>query len=167
MRTFIVTKNGVARVMRTYPLGMDNRTITPDMPADTPIKTPAPDATDVIAAQWHSAHSAAVTSVREIAEADVPALHEFKDAWRDSGAAVDVDMPEARNIHMGRIRVKRDKKLAGLDLAYMIADENGDNPGKAAIAQQKKALRDLPATHDLSGHTTPESLKDDWPVEVQ
>ena len=93
----------------------------------------------------------------------------FREAWTDevAGPQIDVDMPKARTIHMDRIREKRNAKLTELDLAYMIADENGDNPSKAAIAQQKKVLRDLPGSYDLSGHTSPDTLKDDWPTEVE
>ena len=101
----------------------------------------------------------------EIDSTAIP-MREFRDAHAFVGDTPEVDMPKARIIHMDRIREKRNVKLAELDQAYMRADEDGDNPGKAAIAQQKKSLRDLPANYDLSGHTTPESLKDDWPPEV-
>ena len=92
----------------------------------------------------------------------------FRDAWTDDlpGEQIDADMPKARNIHMDRIREKRNAKLAELDRDYMRADEDNDGPGKAAIAQQKRKLRDLPATYDLSVHTSPDTLKDDWPPEV-
>ena len=108
------------------------------------------------------------TNIHECDHTDIPADRTFRNAWAQGAAKLpEVNMPKARDIHMDRIREKRNAKLAELDLAYIIADENNDGPGKAAIAQQKKKLRDLPATYDLSGHATPDTLKDDWPIEVQ
>ena len=121
--------------------------------------------------KWSESERALLVIPYEIDEVligDWPQDRTFRNAW---GQGADkkpmVDMPKARAIQMDRIREKRNKKLAELDLSYMAADEANDAPGKAAIAKQKKALRDLPATYDLSGHTSPDTLKDDWPTEVE
>ena len=68
MRTFLVTKRGVERVMRTYALDAEGRSITPD-PKDANLveAVPAPDVAEVIAG-WHPKHAAEVTATREITE---------------------------------------------------------------------------------------------------
>lgn len=97
---------------------------------------------------------------------DLPADKTFRAAWRKGPGRVDVDMPSAREIHMDRIREARNEKLQALDRTYLIADEAGDLPGKAAVAAQKQALRDLPVTFDLDQFADPESLAAAWPVEL-
>lgn len=101
---------------------------------------------------------------REIAEADVPTDREFRDAWEDSGAAINHNMDKARAIHMDRIRVMRDKELSKLDVAYQRADEIGDTDRKAAVAAEKQKLRDTPQTFDLTSAATPGELKNLWPM---
>jgi hypothetical protein len=105
-------------------------------------------------------------SVREITLSEIPTDRKFRDAWIDTGMAIEVDMAKARNIHMGRIRIARDQELARLDTEYMRADEYGNVPLKRQIALQKQALRDLPVTFDLTRATTVEELDALWPSEL-
>lgn len=105
---------------------------------------------------------------RVVATDKLPQDRTFRAAWTDDNPTdtVDVDMPRARGIHMGRIRGKRDAKLSSLDRDYLKADEQNNGQLKAQIAQAKQALRDLPETFDLSGATTPEELVTLWPTEL-
>jgi len=145
MSRHVIIKNGIARIMDALE-GAD--------PLDE-------------VARWHPDDQAQVTEAYAINEADIPAEYQFKDAWRKGARKpIETDMVAAADIQMDRIRKRRDAKLVKLDLDYMKADEAGDNATKDSIAQQKKKLRDLPETYDLSGHTSPGALKDDWPVEV-
>jgi hypothetical protein len=90
----------------------------------------------------------------------------FRDAWEDTGALIQVNMPKARVIHMGRIRKLRDAELAKLDVPYMQALESGNPAEQQRIAAQKQTLRDIPQAFDLSGYGTPEELMAAWPAEL-
>lgn len=168
MRTFIFIKDGVARILRTYALGPGGRVITPT-DTDIPEVTPAPDAAEVMA-KWHPGNASAVTGWREIAEADIPSNAVFKEAWRDAGSTISVDMPTARIIKTDEIRPERNERLAALDIDYMRADEAGDTAEKERVADVKQELRDLPATiqPDLEAIDQPEELEayePTWPTE--
>ncbi len=71
---------------------------------------------------------------------------EYRDAWDDVNGEIQFNMRRARAIHISRIRSKRDKKLQALDIDYMIATEKGDSAAIRRIAEEKRVLRDLPAT---------------------
>ena len=90
----------------------------------------------------------------------------FFDAWEWKGGKVLVNMPKARLIHMGRIRLQRDAALAALDVPFMRAVEAGDTDEQQRIAAEKQALRDIPQTLDLDGCATPEALGAVWPEEL-
>jgi|TARA_B100000809_G_scaffold253211_1_gene288952 hypothetical protein len=111
---------------------------------------------------------------RECDETDLPSDRidrelgkpNFRDAWEDNGTTIQVNMPKARDIHLGRIRRQRDDELAKLDVPYLKALESGDTAEQAHIAAQKQALRDIPQTFDLYSAKTPESLKSRWPETI-
>ena len=88
----------------------------------------------------------------------------FRDAWEDTGAAVQINMPKARVIHMNRIRATRDVELAKLDVPFMRAVEDSDVVEQVRITNLKRTLRDIPQTFDLSAYATPEELKAAWPA---
>ena len=158
MRTFLITKNGVARIMRTYALDKNGRTIT------DPANTDGPEGANEVA-RWHSRHQAEVTDIREIAEADIPDA-EFKDAWRDSGSSIDIDMPAAREIHAGKIALAR-----GLEIARLANDEaQAQLAGRAADATQLAGDRAALEALDLAAEglrianaPSPQALSAVWP----
>lgn len=90
----------------------------------------------------------------------------FRNACEWVAGACSVNLPKARLIHMGRIRLVRDKELALLDPLLMRAEEQGNVAEADRIKALKQRLRDIPQTFDLSGHTTPETLKAAWPAEL-
>lgn len=123
VKTYIVTRNGVACTMRIYKEGCT---------AESEI------------AKWHPDLQAEVSSVREISEADIPvATVDFKRAWRDDGKAIVVDMDAAKEVTRERLRAERAPKLAELDVEYQRADEVGDLAKKQEIAARKQTLRDV------------------------
>ena len=79
----------------------------------------------------------------------------FRAAWTDDkeGEQTDIDMPKARDIHMGKIRRARNTRLTELDKRIYGPEKD----------QERQALRDLPQTFDLSIAITPEELKAMWP----
>ena len=78
---------------------------------------------------------------------------------------INVNMSKARGIHMDKIRLVRNKQLAGLDVSFMRAVETGDASERVRIAGEKQVLRDIPQTLDLTTDT-PEELKAIWPIEL-
>jgi hypothetical protein len=95
--------------------------------------------------------------VRDASSVTVPADRVFRGAWQFNGAAVEIDMAKARDIHRDNLRAERAPKLAALDVAYMKALEtSGDT---AAIAAEKQALRDVTGDARIAGAATPDALK--------
>lgn len=96
---------------------------------------------------------------------NIPSDRTFRDAWKKSpDKIIDVDMPKARVIHMGRIRLVRDKELEKMDREIERDRDNGVNVTAKQNARQK--LRDIPQTFDLELFKTPQALKNAWPTEI-
>ena len=95
--------------------------------------------------------------IRDAASLTVPADRTFRGAWQFNGAAVEIDMAKARDIHRDNLRAERAPKLAALDVDYMKALEtSGDT---AAIAAEKQVLRDVTADARIANAATPNALK--------
>jgi len=95
--------------------------------------------------------------VRDAASLTVPSDRTFRGAWQFNGAAVEVDMVAAKDIHKDNLRRERAPRLAELDVAYMKALEAGS--GAADIAAQKQILRDITDDARIDAATTPDELK--------
>ena len=95
--------------------------------------------------------------VRDAASLNVPTDRTFRGAWQFNGAAVEVDMDAAKEIHKDNLRAERAPRLAALDVAYMKALEAGT--GAAEIAAQKETLRNITDDARIAAATTPEELK--------
>lgn len=89
----------------------------------------------------------------------IPTDRTFRNAWKESGAGIAVDLPKAREIHRNKLRGLRKPKMDALDIAYMRADELGDTTEKQRIAVLKQALRDVTADPAILTASTPEELK--------
>lgn len=96
-------------------------------------------------------------SWRIAGDAEIPQDRYFRKAWEDNGT-LSVNMPKARDIHMDRIRAKRNEKLKELDIETLKGRD---------VQTEKQALRDIPQTFDLTKATTPEELKALWPDELK
>ena len=95
--------------------------------------------------------------VRDAASLTVPTDRVFRGAWQFNGAAVEIDMAAARDIHRDNLRAERAPKLAALDVDYMKALEQGHVT--ATIATEKQRLRDVTADSRIVSAKTPEELK--------
>ena len=95
--------------------------------------------------------------VRDASTLTVPSDRTFRGAWQFNGAAVEVDMVAAKDIHKDNLRRERAPRLAELDVAYMKALEAGS--GAADIAAQKQILRDITDDARIDAATTPDELK--------
>jgi hypothetical protein len=103
MRHFLITKNGVARVMTCR------------------------DDTDGAAevAKWHPDDQAQVTAIREISEADIPAEadHYLRDGWEDDGGKIVVNMIKARASFNKAVRTAKLAKARELQLREDIGED--------------------------------------------
>ena len=80
---------------------------------------------------------------------------------------VNVNMAKARAIHLEEIRRVRNAELVKEDVTFMRAIEAEDTDAQATIKTKKQALRDIPATFDITTDVdTPEKLKAKWPTEL-
>lgn len=102
-----------------------------------------------------------------ITASDIPADRTFREAWEHGGNKILVNMPRARDIHLGRIREARNKALADMDIETIKAMGQGDNKALVDVEAQKQVLRDIPQTIDLDQANTPEELRAIWPKELK
>jgi hypothetical protein len=87
-------------------------------------------------------------------------------AWEmDTDGTPRVNMEKARGVHMDAIRLVRNAELEKKDVPFMRAVESGDTEAQAAITEEKKILRDIPQTFDLTTRT-PAQLSAKWPKEL-
>ena len=113
--------------------------------------------------KWGDVNPGKYFSHRNMEDDAIPKDREFREAWADTTPelVIDFDMVKARAIHLGRIRVKRNAKLALLDIEAIKAQDMGLVDKLAQIRVEKQTLRDLPQTiqADLDAAKTVEELK--------
>lgn len=155
MRTFVITKDGIARVMRTY--ATDGTQDDPEGLAEV--------------AEWAADSQAQVTSVREISEADIPSIRSItmRDAWEDDGANISVNMVKARaNKIAYEVRPEMERRLVQARDDLEATEDNSNAAEQARVRTRRRKLRSLPATiqSDLDAIDTPEALEawqPNWP----
>lgn len=84
---------------------------------------------------------------REVDASEIPADRTFRDAWL---LDLTVHMPDAREIHRGRLREDRAPRLAMLDVDHL----RGRN-----VEAEKQRLRDVTADPRIDAAATPEELR--------
>lgn len=99
---------------------------------------------------------------------NIPTDRTFRDAWTDDHPTqtVDVRMDRARDIHMNRIREKRQERFVALGFPHRLDPDLEKNLIPEEKSAELKRLRDLPQTVDLSKAETPDDLKYIWPEEL-
>ena len=110
---------------------------------------------DAEVAKWEARTGRTVVSSKVSDTDPRPTDRHFRDAWK--GLTVDVDMTEARKLHMTEIRKMRNIKLKELD----------GHQYREGHDTERQALRDIPQTIDLSTAKTPEALKELMPTELK
>lgn len=95
-----------------------------------------------------------VTDAKAVDASTIPPDRTFRDAWIHGGDKPIVHMGKARDLHMARIRIMRNKELSRLDVEQLKGND---------VAAQKQKLRDLPQTFDLSKAQSADELKALWP----
>ena len=114
-------------------------------------------------AKWHPSEKIKVESHRAVNDSEIPDDRYFRDAWSHKLDKIEVDMPKAMDIHLGRLREMRKPKLEALDIESMRAIEEDDKDKQRQIAADKKALRDVTISPDVLNASTPEELKNAVP----
>jgi hypothetical protein len=98
--------------------------------------------------KWADVNPNQYISHREMPIEAIPTDRSYRGAWADTTPelTIDIDMVKAREIHLQRIRIKRNDELSKLDVEVMKAQDIGDTEKLAQIRQRKQELRDLPTT---------------------
>lgn len=159
MRTFLVTRRGVARVMRTYG-------VQPSGAVDP--EASAPDAEAEIA-KWADADRAEVSSVREIDPSELlgwerrPELGQdgyvgIKEAWRDTGTGIDIDAGAARAAQAGHIRAHRARRGKELMQRHFAGED---------VEAERQALAAIDPEAMVAGASTREDIKARWPQALE
>lgn len=89
----------------------------------------------------------------------LPTDRYFRNAWEIKSRKVEINMPKAKVIKLGKLRAERTKLMAGLDVEYMMSDEIADEKAKADIVSKKQKLRDFPKEPEFLNIDDPEELK--------
>ena len=113
--------------------------------------------------KWKQANPNKYLGHREMPDDVIPTDRTFRDAWADTTPEliIDIDMAKARDIHLERIRIKRNAELSKLDIQATKAQDVGDADALTQIRVRKQELRDLPATlaPTLASAATVDALK--------
>ena len=68
---------------------------------------------------------------------------------------ISIDIPKAREIHKGELRIERKEKLEALDILFMKAQEAGEDTSD--IVAKKQLLRD--ATKAVDNKSTTDTIR--------
>lgn len=104
-------------------------------------------------------------NVAEVEDINIPSDREFRNAWKQNGGAIDIDLAEAKNIQLDRIRKAREPKLIDLDKEFMLALEKGLDT--TIIAAKKQELRDITEPLKNLNPTNIQEIKDAFPQELK
>lgn len=109
----------------------------------------------VLGRAWRHLPSDAIKP-RIVDEAEIPKDRSFRDAWTHD---LTIDMSKAVDIFLKELRRRRNGKLEATDKLMMRAQETGNTAEVARLGAVRQALRDLPASIDVTAAATPEALK--------
>ena len=114
---------------------------------------------------WSSSVPADAINPAWVEDSAIPEDGYFRDAWKQNGLKVNVDLPLARGVHLDQLRGLRNEKLKAMDVQYMQALQKKDG-SDVVIAQQMQDLRDMPTifAEDISAINNLNTLKDYTPL---
>lgn len=91
----------------------------------------------------------------QVDETIIPTDRTYRNAWRQAGGNISVDMPAARVIHANHIEAAKRKLARDLIEREMM----GEN-----VTAEKTALRAIDVGAEITAAQTTDSLKDAWPM---
>ena len=94
----------------------------------------------------------------------IPTDRSFRNAWKQNGKTIEIDMTKAKEIHKTNIRLARKEKLAELDIEFQKALETSSST--TDIVSKKQALRDAPADSAIESADTEAKLKAQWNLSI-
>lgn len=102
----------------------------------------------------------APVSWRRASLSDFPTDHgDFRNAWKDDGKSISVDMDKAKELTRERLRRERKPLLDALDIEAMRAIEAGDSGKLGEVTADKQRLRDITALPEIDSAKTPDDLR--------
>lgn len=120
-----------------------------------------PDVEKDIIGKWIKSSRDAVVSIRKLNKEEVPNDRTFRDSWQDEGNTISHNMNKAKEIHLKRLRERRNYLLSEKDKEWMkaVGQENKTEADK--IEAERQALRNFPEIlkPDLDAAKTIEELK--------
>ena len=117
------------------------------------------EATDAALEEFLAKAGVSWVAWRRIDPGDLPGDGTFRNAWRDSGDAVVIDMPVARDIARDYLRRARAPGLVDLDVQVARAFEQGNADLLAEVVADKQRLRDITDRPEIAVAATPQDLK--------
>ena len=91
--------------------------------------------------------------LKEVKEMDISKLpkdRKFRNAWESTATTVKENLAKSKEIHLERLREKRNKKLDELDKEEIKFMGQGKEVELAEVRAEKQRLRDLPDTIKLT-----------------
>lgn len=114
---------------------------------------------------WNASVPADAINPAWVEDSAIPEDGYFRDAWKQNGLKVNVDLPLARGVHLEQLRRLRNEKLKAMDVQYMQALQKKDG-SDVVIAQKMQDLRDMPTVYanDIAAIKNLSTLKDYTPL---
>lgn len=117
------------------------------------------EATDAAIEEFLSKAGVPFVAWRRIELADLPADGFFRNAWRDSGDEVTIDMVVALEIARDYLRRVRAPLFLQLDVQAARAVEQANTGLLTLVAADKQRLRDITDRPEILSAETPEALR--------
>lgn len=99
-----------------------------------------------LAAQATDPGLAGCVHLGPVAANALPVSRRFRNCWRLAGGAVQVALPEARQLLLDELRAERNRRLLASDAERARLAEVGTKGEQAGLATYRQRLRDLPVT---------------------
>jgi hypothetical protein len=99
-------------------------------------------------AKWPEDLKCLYVSHREMPDEAIPTDRTFRAAWTDTTPepVIDIDLAKAGEIHLSKIRLRRNALLDASDKHLSRSVESGNEESAASIREYKQYLRDIPQT---------------------
>lgn len=123
-------------------------------------RDPTPDVIESEIAKVFPTGPKVVVSWRKFELGELPSSDRtYRNAWKDTGARIEHDMPKAREVHRDLIRKQRSPVFADLDGQWMRAMGKQDVVEIQRVEAERQKWRDAPADPRIDAASSIEELK--------